>query len=134
MTEALDERGEAFEIPVLRNERDALLAARRSDQCVIDERRLFVEQLPAFPRSDGRENAALSVKAALDGANTPRRRANGSNTPRCTSRAASAVRAPAASSCRDHSWVFSPAKESSGRSGAPASSRGFNSHLCQKTG
>ena len=41
----------------------------------------------------------LSAKAVLDGANTRRRRSNGSNTPRCTSRAASADRVPAASSC-----------------------------------
>ena len=42
----------------------------------------------------------LSAKAALEGANTRWRRANGSNTPRRTSRAASGVRAPAASSCQ----------------------------------
>src|SRR5438270_14011024 len=49
---------EAFEITVSRNERDSMLAARRSDQCVIEQRRLFVEYLPPFACDNRRDNAA----------------------------------------------------------------------------
>jgi hypothetical protein len=99
MAETLEEWSEAFEVAVPRDQRDASLAARRSDECVIKERRLFVEQLPTFPAAMAARTRPLSTNAALEGANTRWRRSNGSNIPRCTSRAASAVRAPAASSC-----------------------------------
>src|SRR5437667_10746141 len=58
ISKALAEGREALKITVLRDKRDALLAARRRDQCVIKERRLVVEQLPTFLCSDGRENTA----------------------------------------------------------------------------
>jgi hypothetical protein len=99
MAETLDEWSEAFEVAVPRDQCDASLAARRSDECVIKERRLFVEQLPTLPCGNGRENTTALDDAALEGTNTRWRRSNGSNIPRCTSRAAAAVRAPAASSC-----------------------------------
>ena len=53
---------------------------------------------PSRSATDARARP-LATKAAAEGAKTRRRRSNGSNTPCCTSRAASVVRAPAASSC-----------------------------------
>src|SRR5204863_2925952 len=56
IAETLEEWSEASEVGVPRDQRDASLAARRSDECVIKERRLFVKQLPTLPCGDGREN------------------------------------------------------------------------------
>src|SRR6185436_479822 len=49
---------QAFEITILRDERDALLPARGGDKCVVEERRLFLEYPPSFPSGYGRENTA----------------------------------------------------------------------------
>ena len=99
IAETLDEWSQAFEIAVSRDQCDASLAARRGDQRVIEERGLFVERLPALPCSDGRENPTARDESRAGGCKHPWRRSNGSNIPRCTARTASAVRAPAASSC-----------------------------------
>src|SRR6185436_19802086 len=58
ITKTLDEWGQAFEITILRDERDASLAARGGEKCVVEERRLFLEYPPSFPSGDGRENTA----------------------------------------------------------------------------
>jgi hypothetical protein len=99
VTEASDEWGQTFEISVLRDEGDpcsrqdtAISAALRSDGLSSST------CLPSWAATAAKTRP-LSAKAAPDGANTRRRRSKGSNTPCCTSRAARAVRAPAASSC-----------------------------------
>src|SRR5207245_11784371 len=58
MTKTLDEGRKAVEIAILRDENDALLAARCRYQRVVEQRGVFVEQLPSFPRGDSRQSAA----------------------------------------------------------------------------
>src|SRR5262249_37152549 len=58
VTKALDEWGEAFEVTIPRDERNSLLAARGSDERIIEERRLFVEWLPSLASSDRRQNTS----------------------------------------------------------------------------
>src|SRR5262249_16699301 len=58
ITKPFDEWRKTCEIAVLRDQGDALLAARRGDQCIIQQRSLFVEQLPAFLRADRCEDTA----------------------------------------------------------------------------
>ena len=63
----LDEWSETFEIAVPRDQRDASLATRNSDQRVIKKRRLLVEQRPTFPRSNSRDNATALGKSRARG-------------------------------------------------------------------
>ena len=55
--ESLQERSDAPEVSVFRDERDALLAARRGNQRVIEQRWILGQQLPSLPSGDGRNNA-----------------------------------------------------------------------------
>jgi len=54
---ALDEGREAFEITVLRDERDPLLAAGGGDQRVTEERGVVIEGLPPLFRGDTSESS-----------------------------------------------------------------------------
>jgi hypothetical protein len=56
VTKARHEWCEALEVRILRNEGDALFAARGRYQRVIQQRRVFLQELPSFAVGDGRES------------------------------------------------------------------------------
>jgi hypothetical protein len=58
VAQALKERLESFEITGFRDEGDALLAAWCRNQRVIEQRRIFIEHLPALSRSNSRKGAS----------------------------------------------------------------------------
>ena len=57
ITKASHKRRETLEIAVVRDERDALFAARCRNQRIIDQRRILVEQLPPFALRDCSDDA-----------------------------------------------------------------------------
>ena len=67
VTKTFDEWSEAFEIAIPRNQRDASLATRSSNQRVVEKRWLFVEQLPTAARSNSREYTTALGKGGAGG-------------------------------------------------------------------